>query len=142
MHVGVISRWVGILQADSPGNTAEQHSLFLLGLLVCLPVCRQLSYSLSYNSDPGFVMKTFAIQDDDDRLLREARRWSFWFLILAIVNIGSSFAAGFFLSAGADRIDRRLRLVALYSLMKQVSWVCELHLAESNLKYVLGHWVL
>ncbi|KAF8755197.1 ABC transporter transmembrane region [Rhizoctonia solani] len=39
----------------------------------------------------GFVMKTFSIQDDDARLLREARKWSFWFLILAIINIGTSF---------------------------------------------------
>ncbi|CAE6489817.1 unnamed protein product, partial [Rhizoctonia solani] len=67
----------------------------------------------------GFVMKTFAIQDDDSRLLREARKWSLWFLIMAIINIGTSFIAGFFLSAGADRIDRRLRLVSLTSLLKQ-----------------------
>ncbi|KAH7325369.1 P-loop containing nucleoside triphosphate hydrolase protein [Rhizoctonia solani] len=67
----------------------------------------------------GFVMKTFAIQDDDSRLLREARKWSFWFLIMAIINIGTSFVVGFFLSAGADRIDRRLRLVSLTSLLKQ-----------------------
>ncbi|KAF8747860.1 ABC transporter transmembrane region [Rhizoctonia solani] len=67
----------------------------------------------------GFVMKTFSIQDDDARLLREARKWSFWFLILAIINIGTSFVVGFFLSAGADRIDRRLRIVSLTSLLKQ-----------------------
>ncbi|KAJ1300111.1 hypothetical protein OPQ81_002591 [Rhizoctonia solani] len=67
----------------------------------------------------GFVMRTFSIQDDDSRLLREARRWSFWFLIMAIINIGTGFVVGFFLSAGADRIDRRLRLVSLNSLLKQ-----------------------
>ncbi|CAE6474640.1 unnamed protein product [Rhizoctonia solani] len=67
----------------------------------------------------GFVMKTFSIQDDDNRLLREARKWSFWFLIMAIINIGTSFVVGFFLSSGADRIDRRLRLISLTSLLKQ-----------------------
>ncbi|CUA75232.1 phosphate-transporting ATPase [Rhizoctonia solani] len=67
----------------------------------------------------GFVMKTFAIQDDDSRLLREARKWSFWFLIMAIINIATSFVLGFFLSAGSDRIDRRLKLVSLVSLLKQ-----------------------
>ncbi|CAE6507142.1 unnamed protein product, partial [Rhizoctonia solani] len=67
----------------------------------------------------GFVMRTFSIQDDDSRLLREARKWSLWFLILALINVGTSFVAGFFLSAGADRIDRRLKLVSLISLLKQ-----------------------
>ncbi|KEP51643.1 ABC family B (MDR/TAP),protein [Rhizoctonia solani 123E] len=67
----------------------------------------------------GFVMQTFSIQDDDSRLLREARKWSLWFLILALINVGTSFVAGFFLSAGADRIDRRLKLVSLVSLLKQ-----------------------
>ncbi|CAE6441720.1 unnamed protein product [Rhizoctonia solani] len=67
----------------------------------------------------GFVMKTFAIHDDDSRLLREARKWSFWFLIMAIINVATSFVVGFFLSAGSDRIDRRLKLVSLVSLLKQ-----------------------
>ncbi|KAG8754876.1 hypothetical protein FRC11_006395, partial [Ceratobasidium sp. 423] len=67
----------------------------------------------------GLVMKTFSIQDDDSRLLREARKWSFWFLMIAIISTGTSFVVGFFLSAGADRIDRRLKLVSLTSLLKQ-----------------------
>ncbi|CAE7087787.1 unnamed protein product, partial [Rhizoctonia solani] len=67
----------------------------------------------------GSVMKTFSLQDDGSRLLREARKWSFWFLIMAIINIGTSFVVGFFLSVGADRIDRRLKLVSLVSLLKQ-----------------------
>ncbi|CAE6486016.1 unnamed protein product [Rhizoctonia solani] len=58
----------------------------------------------------GLVMKTFSIQDDDSRLLREARKWSFWFLMIAIISAGTSFVVGFFLSAAADRIDRRLKL--------------------------------
>ncbi|CCO36629.1 ATP-binding cassette, subfamily B (MDR/TAP),member 1 [Rhizoctonia solani AG-1 IB] len=67
----------------------------------------------------GFVMKTFSIQDDDSRLLRETRKWSFWFLIMAIINIVTSFVVGFFLSSGGDRIDRRLRLRSLIALLKQ-----------------------
>ncbi|EUC62834.1 ABC family B (MDR/TAP),protein [Rhizoctonia solani AG-3 Rhs1AP] len=66
-----------------------------------------------------FVLRTLSVRDDDSRLLRETRKWSFWFLILAITNLGTSFISGFLLSAGADRIDRRLRLVSLVSLLKQ-----------------------
>ncbi|CAE7222292.1 unnamed protein product [Rhizoctonia solani] len=67
----------------------------------------------------GFVVETMSIHDDDNRLLREARNWSMWFLVLSVVNIVSSFVAGFSLSMGGDRIDRRLRLTALSSLLRQ-----------------------
>ncbi|KAG8733596.1 hypothetical protein FRC11_004832 [Ceratobasidium sp. 423] len=67
----------------------------------------------------GFVVESMSIHDDDNRLLREARNWSMWFLVLSMVNIVSSFVAGFFLSMGGDRIDRRLRLTALSSLLRQ-----------------------
>ncbi|KAF8754585.1 ABC transporter transmembrane region [Rhizoctonia solani] len=70
---------------------------------------------------PGcwFVLESLSIHDDDNRLLREARAWSMWFLVLSMVSILSSFVAGFFLSMGGDRIDRRLRLTALKSLLRQ-----------------------
>ncbi|CAE6488384.1 unnamed protein product [Rhizoctonia solani] len=67
----------------------------------------------------GFVVESMSIHDDDNRLLREAKNWSMWFLVLSMVNIVSSFVAGFFLSTGGNRIDRRLRLTALKSLLRQ-----------------------
>ncbi|CAE6340535.1 unnamed protein product, partial [Rhizoctonia solani] len=67
----------------------------------------------------GFVVESMSIHDDDSRLLKEALNWSMWFLVLSMVNIISSFVAGFFLSMGGDRIDRRLRLTALSSLLRQ-----------------------
>ncbi|KAG8712504.1 hypothetical protein FRC11_015002 [Ceratobasidium sp. 423] len=67
----------------------------------------------------GFVVQSLSIHGDDDRLLREGRYWAMWFLILSMVNIVSSFIAGFFLSMGGTRIDRRLRLTALSSLLRQ-----------------------
>ncbi|CAE6421110.1 unnamed protein product, partial [Rhizoctonia solani] len=67
----------------------------------------------------GFVIESFSIQGDDERLLREGRYWAMWFLVLSMVNIVSSFIAGFFLSMGGIRIDRRLRLTALSSLLRQ-----------------------
>lgn len=79
------------------------------------------TYCIISNINTGFVIESLSIQDDDSRLLAGARRWSMWFLVLAMVNIVSSFVAGFFLSSGGSRIDRRLRLVALRSLLRQVS---------------------
>ncbi|CAE6445399.1 unnamed protein product [Rhizoctonia solani] len=67
----------------------------------------------------GSVVESLSIQGDDQRLLREGRYWAMWFLILSMVNIVSSFVAGFFLSMGGIRIDRRLRLTALSSLLRQ-----------------------
>ncbi|KAH7338340.1 P-loop containing nucleoside triphosphate hydrolase protein [Rhizoctonia solani] len=67
----------------------------------------------------GFVVESMSIHEDDNRLLREAKNWSMWFLVLSMVNIVSSFVAGFFLSMGGSRIDRRLRLTALNSLLRQ-----------------------
>ncbi|KAL5638199.1 hypothetical protein ACGC1H_005039 [Rhizoctonia solani] len=67
----------------------------------------------------GFVIESLSIQGDDERLLREGRYWAMWFLVLSMVNIVSSFIAGFFLSMGGIRIDRRLRLKALSSLLRQ-----------------------
>ncbi|QRV83861.1 ABC transporter transmembrane region [Ceratobasidium sp. AG-Ba] len=43
----------------------------------------------------GFVITSLSIQDDDARLLAGARYWAMWFLILAMVNIVTSFTAGF-----------------------------------------------
>ncbi|KAG8777844.1 hypothetical protein FRC12_000178 [Ceratobasidium sp. 428] len=67
----------------------------------------------------GFVIDTLSIQGDDSRLLSGARYWAMWFLILASVNIVTSFIAGFFLSTGGSRIDRRLRLMGLRSILRQ-----------------------
>ncbi|KAG9087952.1 hypothetical protein FRC06_002288, partial [Ceratobasidium sp. 370] len=67
----------------------------------------------------GFVVQSLSIQGDDQRLLAEARYWAMWFFILAMVNIVSSFIAGFFLSSGGNQIDRRLRLVGLRSILRQ-----------------------
>ncbi|KAG9110045.1 hypothetical protein FRC07_008242, partial [Ceratobasidium sp. 392] len=67
----------------------------------------------------GFVIETLSIQGDDSRLLAGARYWAMWFLILASVNIVTSFVAGFFLSMGGSRVDRRLRLMGLRSILQQ-----------------------
>ncbi|KAG8737610.1 hypothetical protein FRC10_008038 [Ceratobasidium sp. 414] len=67
----------------------------------------------------GFVIESLSIQDDDQRLLAGARYWAMWYFILAMVNIVSSFTAGFFLSSGGNRIDRRLRLAGLRSILRQ-----------------------
>ncbi|KAJ1305894.1 hypothetical protein OPQ81_010614 [Rhizoctonia solani] len=67
----------------------------------------------------GFVVKGLSIHGDDERVLWEGRYWAMWFLVLSMVNIVSSFVAGFFLSMGGIRIDRRLRLTALSSLLRQ-----------------------
>ncbi|CAE6439144.1 unnamed protein product [Rhizoctonia solani] len=67
----------------------------------------------------GFVIEGLSIHDNDEQVLREGRYWAMWFLVLSMVNIVSSFIAGFFLSMGGTRVDRRLRLVALSSLLRQ-----------------------
>ncbi|QRW25216.1 ABC transporter transmembrane region [Rhizoctonia solani] len=67
----------------------------------------------------GFVIEGLSIHDNDEQVLREGRYWAMWFLVLSMVNIVSSFIAGFFLSMGGTRVDRRLRLAALSSLLRQ-----------------------
>ncbi|ELU39147.1 leptomycin B resistance protein pmd1 [Rhizoctonia solani AG-1 IA] len=67
----------------------------------------------------GFVIEGLSIHDNDEQVLKEGRYWAMWFLVLSMVNIVSSFIAGFFLSMGGTRVDRRLRLVALSSLLRQ-----------------------
>ncbi|CCO35093.1 ATP-binding cassette, subfamily B (MDR/TAP),member 1 [Rhizoctonia solani AG-1 IB] len=67
----------------------------------------------------GSVVEGLSIHGDDEQVLREGRYWAMWFLVLSMVNIVSSFVAGFFLSMGGARIDRRLRLTALSSLLRQ-----------------------
>jgi hypothetical protein len=105
----------------------EHRFPLLPGLSVGLSIQRKNTIGLIPSL--GFVMKTFSIQDDDSRLLRETRKWSFWFLIMAIINVVTSFVVGFFLSSGGDRIDRRLRLRSLIALLKQVRTAYRVHIA-------------
>ncbi|CAE6449842.1 unnamed protein product [Rhizoctonia solani] len=67
----------------------------------------------------GFVVEGLSVHGDDEEVLRQGRYWAMWFLVLSMVNIVSSFVSGFFLSMGGARIDRRLRLTALSSLLRQ-----------------------
>lgn len=90
---------------------------WLIGMLIYLDF-RKDRFLYVY---AGFVVESLSIQGDDSRLLNESRTWAKWFFVLAMVNIATSFSAGFFLSNGGNRIDRRLRLIALQSLLKQAS---------------------
>lgn len=101
----------------------ERHFLLLDGSLV-RPSSGAYILDNTQHLPTGFVVESISIQNDDAALLAGGRKWAMWFLVLAMVNIVSSFAAGFFLSTGGGRIDRRLRLVALRSLLRQVSLLC------------------
>ncbi|QRW20720.1 ABC transporter [Rhizoctonia solani] len=115
----------GLLAKESKAPTLTSRFIRLLaqyGLWIAMGIFGSICIGASFPIAAwlvGFVLESLSIHDDDNRLLREARAWSMWFLVLSMVNILSSFVAGFFLSMGGDRIDRRLRLTALKSLLRQ-----------------------
>ncbi|CAE6499324.1 unnamed protein product [Rhizoctonia solani] len=115
----------GLLAKESRAPTLTSRFIRLLaqyGLWIAMGIFGSICIGASFPIAAwlvGFVLESLSIHDDDSRLLREARAWSMWFLVLSMVNILSSFVAGFFLSMGGDRIDRRLRLTALKSLLRQ-----------------------
>ncbi|CAE6495501.1 unnamed protein product [Rhizoctonia solani] len=115
----------GLLGKDSKTPSLISRFLRLLGrygFWILMGIAGSICIGASFPISAwlvGFVVESMSIHDDDGRLLREARNWSMWFLVLSMVNIVSSFIAGFSLSMGGDRIDRRLRLTALSSLLRQ-----------------------